>query len=101
MNDRAFSDPDVRAALSEWGALTRQVEELRREVAEEVEIIGLIAAERDALRRERDALNTLLDGSLAREREADRAVRDLLALINLTPKGVARALWAKLTRRTR
>lgn len=68
MNDRAFRDPDVRQRMAEWGDLTRHLDELRREVEENAEIIGLVAAERDDLRRE-----------LARERaRADAMCADLL-----------------------
>jgi regulator of replication initiation timing len=88
MNDRAFSDPDVRAKLSEWGALTRQIEELRREVAEEVEIIGLIATERDDLRRENARLRRRLD--------AMKAERDREQRANRRPSYWG-ALWALLT----
>jgi hypothetical protein len=66
--------------------------ELRAEIAD-------LLADNQALRRERDTLNTLLDASLARERESDRAVRELLALINATPRGIVWMLWARMTGR--
>jgi regulator of replication initiation timing len=75
VNDRAFSDPDVRAALAEWSALTRQIAELRRELEEEREVIGLIAAERNDLRAENAALRARLDAlrhDLARAQRANR-----------------------------
>jgi regulator of replication initiation timing len=68
--------------------------ELRAEITD-------LLADNQALRRERDTLNTLLDASLARERESDRAVRELLALINGTPRGALWALWDTLRGRTR
>lgn len=41
-----------------------------------------------------------LAATSAREREAERAVTELLALINGTPRGVLWAVWQLLTRRT-
>jgi hypothetical protein len=70
---------DLRATIAKW----------------ETEVSRLVV-ENAALRRERDTLNTLLDGSLAREREADRAVRELLALINGTPRGIVWMLWDRI-----
>jgi hypothetical protein len=60
-----------------------------------------LRAELTDLLADNQALRDDLDASLARERESDRAVRELLALINATPRGALWALWDTLRGRTR
>jgi hypothetical protein len=73
----------------------------RHDVADRLALY--LAAESDAdLRRviaENESLRIRLAASLEREREADQAVRALLAVINATPRGVIWALWVWITRR--
>jgi regulator of replication initiation timing len=88
----ARADAFLRARTRQATVTDPQVLDLRAEITD-------LLADNQALRRERDTLNTLLDASLARERESDRAVRELLALINATPRGIVWMLWARMTGR--
>lgn len=67
--------PQVVAGLAEWRKLTDHITELRRELSEEREVIGIIARERTELRgvvadlnADCAALRTRLAASLERER---------------------------------
>ena len=74
----------------------------RHDIADRLALWNAAQSDADtrALIEDLNDLRAELAATSLREREADRAVRELLALINGTPRGVAWALWQMITGRT-
>lgn len=87
--DKTINDAVQRGLLHEWLATEGQVAELRRELADNAEIIALIARERDQLRAEnadlrdeRDRLGKRLEQALSESRRSrNRRKRDWRGLL--------------------
>lgn len=93
MSDRSRFDLDVDEALAEWHAQTSDLAALSQELAEEREVIGIIARERDDLRRDNTSLRLRIDKA---KDERDRAQR---ALRQPSVWGALVALWDVITGR--